>query len=550
MKRMTVVIYARFSTDKQDARSIDDQVRRCRKYATEHGYKVREVYADAAASGGHIARAQLKRLLGDAKARVFEAVLVDDQSRLARDLGGAIGLIFTELPAVKVALIDCATGRSSTEKSARTLFAVNAIVNDAFLEMVKHETHRGMEGRAIAGFATGGRAYGYTTRPEENPTDPERVRAIYVIEAAEARIVVRIFRMWLDGLSAKVIAATLNEEGIAAPHDSGKGNKGNRGWIPGTIANIVRSERYIGRLIWNQREWVKNPATGKRSPVKRPREEWTITDRPELAIIDRATFKTAQERFRKSVASGAARVRCNDSIVSGLLRCGVCGGSLTTVGGTTKNGKRYRTLGCTTHWTRGESVCKNGLTVSEIKATASVIAKVKEVLTDPEVVNTVVRAFQERLAEASNEDEETAGIKAQIAETDKRLRNFVEGLGRIGFSEAIQVGIKQAETELAGLRSRLAKVGARQGRVVQHPNAMRSYVRASLVQLTAALEADDKGRARALLQEHVGQLTFTPNDGRYEWTGGLIFGGASISTTPAEGESAGVIRSTSSGGRI
>lgn len=32
---ISVAIYARYSTDRQDARSIDDQFRRCRRYAEE-----------------------------------------------------------------------------------------------------------------------------------------------------------------------------------------------------------------------------------------------------------------------------------------------------------------------------------------------------------------------------------------------------------------------------------------------------------------------------------------------------------------------------------
>ena len=40
------VIYARYSSDKQDEASIDAQVRACREYAASKGYAVLEVYAD------------------------------------------------------------------------------------------------------------------------------------------------------------------------------------------------------------------------------------------------------------------------------------------------------------------------------------------------------------------------------------------------------------------------------------------------------------------------------------------------------------------------
>ncbi len=538
----SVVIYARFSTDKQDARSLDDQVRRCRRFAEERDLTVVAESQDEAVSGGHVARAGLKSLMADAKAHTFDAVLVDDQSRLARDLGSSIDLIFTKLPALRVALIDCATGRASTEKGARTLFAVNSIVNDAFLEMVKHETHRGMEGRAIGGFATGGRAYGYDTRPEDNAPDPERVRRVYVINETEATVVRRIFRMWIDGASAKAIAHTLNDEGIPAPHDRGKGNKGNRGWVPGTIGGMLKNERYLGRLVWNQREWVKNSTTGKRTPVARPREDWTVTERPDLAIVDRATFQAAQRRKQHDKQAGVPRTR-RDTMLSGLLRCGKCRGSLTTVGGTTKNGKRYRTLGCTTHWSRGASICDNGLTVSEKKATASVVAELLDVLSDPETVGEIVKAFEARVAEASSRTEEVGEVETQIRDLEKQVRQLSENLALMPLSEALRGLLAEREGDLGRARVRLASIRGT-GRVLPHPSAIRSYV----AQLAEALQADDQGRAKTLLQEHVGHLTFTPVGGRYEWSGGLIFG-VSVSTTPA-GVPAGVVRLDGSGGAL
>ncbi len=45
-------------------------------------------------------------------------------------------------------------------------------------ESVRKQTPRGLEGRALAGFHTGGRCYGYRTVPESNPPDPMRPRAV------------------------------------------------------------------------------------------------------------------------------------------------------------------------------------------------------------------------------------------------------------------------------------------------------------------------------------------------------------------------------------
>lgn len=51
MERINAVIYARFSSDRQNEASIDAQVRACTEYAERHDLTVTGVYADEAISG-------------------------------------------------------------------------------------------------------------------------------------------------------------------------------------------------------------------------------------------------------------------------------------------------------------------------------------------------------------------------------------------------------------------------------------------------------------------------------------------------------------------
>ena len=64
---MRAAIYARFSSDLQDMRSITDQVAMAQKYADTRSLKQVSVYEDAAISGASILnRPGLQRLLRDA----------------------------------------------------------------------------------------------------------------------------------------------------------------------------------------------------------------------------------------------------------------------------------------------------------------------------------------------------------------------------------------------------------------------------------------------------------------------------------------------------
>src|SRR5689334_3583340 len=151
------VIYARFSTDKQDPASIPDQIRRCREYAAIDRENVVDIYADHAVSGTTVSRADLQRMLRDARLKKFDIVLVDDFSRLSRDLVDGPRLVYHELAPLNIVTVDVAKRMRSDSPGARMVFGVAAIVSDAMIETIRTQTHRGLEGRALAGFATGGK---------------------------------------------------------------------------------------------------------------------------------------------------------------------------------------------------------------------------------------------------------------------------------------------------------------------------------------------------------------------------------------------------------
>jgi DNA invertase Pin-like site-specific DNA recombinase len=83
---MRVAIYARYSSEHQSERSIDDQVRLCREHAERLGWAIAEVYADYAMSGAHLAsRPRAQAMLAAAKEGRIDVVLAEALDRLSRD---------------------------------------------------------------------------------------------------------------------------------------------------------------------------------------------------------------------------------------------------------------------------------------------------------------------------------------------------------------------------------------------------------------------------------------------------------------------------------
>ncbi len=84
---MTTAIYARYSSDLQSERSIEDQIVACKDYAKRTGLgEPYVVYSDAALSGASMAtRPGLQKLMDDMGARRMSAVVSEAIDRLSRD---------------------------------------------------------------------------------------------------------------------------------------------------------------------------------------------------------------------------------------------------------------------------------------------------------------------------------------------------------------------------------------------------------------------------------------------------------------------------------
>jgi site-specific DNA recombinase len=90
---MRTAIYARFSTELQQARSIEDQVALCCGYAAKNGLEVAAVYDDRARSGASIlGRDGLMRMMDAARDGAFDVILVEALDRLSRDQEDLAGL--------------------------------------------------------------------------------------------------------------------------------------------------------------------------------------------------------------------------------------------------------------------------------------------------------------------------------------------------------------------------------------------------------------------------------------------------------------------------
>jgi site-specific DNA recombinase len=111
---------------------------------------------------------------------------------------------------------------------------------------------------------------------------------------------------------------------------------------------------------------------GQRHLNPRDPSEWVRLDAPELRIVPEALWLAAHARLnaaRRVYLAGTEgdlwgrppSGTVSKYLLTGIGRCGVCGGGLTVRSGKRSAGQRWHRYVCATHHYRGVAMCANGL---------------------------------------------------------------------------------------------------------------------------------------------------------------------------------------------
>jgi site-specific DNA recombinase len=372
---MRAVAYARFSSDLQRDASIEDQVRLCRARIEAERWIFITAYADHAMSGSIRMRPAYQSLLEDARAGSFDVVVAEALDRLSRDQEDVASL-YKHLTFAGVKIVTLAEGEIS-----ELHVGLKGTMNALFLKDLAMKTRRGLEGRVREGRSGGGLCYGYDV-VRGGDARGESVHGARRVNEHEAAVIRRIFSDYAGGKSPRAIARDLNGEGMPGP--------GGRAWCDTTIrghfvrrTGLLNNELYVGRLVWNKQRYVKDPGTGKRLARLNPDSQWIVQEVPDLRIVDDALWAAVRlrlEAIRNTPAVKNARQkrfwekRRSRHLLSGLVKCGRCGGDLAAVG------KDY--LACSA--ARRKGTCSNRQSVRRLHLENVIIDALKANLMAPE----------------------------------------------------------------------------------------------------------------------------------------------------------------------
>lgn len=310
----TAALYIRVSTSKQEELSPDAQKRLLLEYAKKNNFTVlpEHIYLENGISGRTAGkRPNFQKMIACAKNKEFSAILVWKFSRFARNQEESIvykSLLEkynVQVISISEPIIDGPFG-SLIERIIEwfdEFYSINLSV----------EVKRGMTEKALRGGYQSYAPLGYTYTSGGTPQ----------IEPEESKIVKYIFDSYLKGLDYSTIARQLNEKGY-------KTKRGNPFELR-TVRYILKNPYYIGKIRWNR--------TSHNAYAENPGEEIIISDGKHEALISTETFNAVQKRIEAEFSPSKRKgVGFTKHWLCGVLKCGICGASMTYYQPSGKNG--------------------------------------------------------------------------------------------------------------------------------------------------------------------------------------------------------------------
>ncbi len=397
-------LYARVSSDRQDVDlSVSAQLRALKDYAKANGYSVAREYVDEAESGRVADRPQFREMIeeGSQPKAPFEVILVWKFSRFTRKREHAVA--FKSMLRRKGVRVVSITEHADDSPTGKLMEAIIESVDEFYSENLAQDVTRGMRESASRGFFLGSKApFGYR---RVKVSDGAKERPTLEVDPAAAPVVREIFESSLSGNGLKEICKALNDRGIT--------NRGKR-WYKGGLHYLLNNDAYTGTAVWGR----TTKGEKAQDPV-RVEGAWP-------ALVSRELFDDVQQAMRDRAPKVQRPGRVGSRfLLSGLLKCGVCGRPYSGQGA--KSGQ-FAYYICGTLFREGAGTC-TARYLNAPRVEDFVVEKIRErILTEETIVELVTLVAEEIDAMAGELSGRLEVIDAELGDVRKRLERLYEAL--------------------------------------------------------------------------------------------------------------------------
>jgi len=528
--RIRCAVYTRYSSDMQSSTSSEDQLRNCRALATANGWDVLDEYirTDEELTGrtlvGREGIADLLRL-AEQRPKPFDCILIDDTSRLGRDLPDVLKACDMFMH-YGVFIYFVSDRLDSRDESFRIVHLVKGYGDERYSKDLGKKIHRGQEGKIRKGYTSGASCYGYKNTyirdsNQKGIHGEDKVVAVkQQIVSEHAEIIARIMEMRASGLSFARIAKILKAEGVPAPQRKYKARILNC-WLPSTIKQITKNELYRGVRHWNRTQKVLNPANGKKNKRVRQQSEWVRVPVPDLRIVSDELWERVQQvnqqmkdkLYGRRLGGLNRTAQSRTYLFSNIMNCGLCGGKFSVIIGGEASKVRY---GCKNQ--RFRDTCSNRLTIKWQPLEQQLIAAISKNLLDPRLEQQRIRDFSAQLQAAIELEEKLASesvsnaptLIAERADLENQAGRIADAIGQHGYSPVLSAQLSKVESRMAEIdRLLAAKPALKLPKFTD--DQIREFLRQESKDFCDALTGDPEF-ARQEIQKRIKKLVLTPKE--------------------------------------
>jgi hypothetical protein len=271
---------------------------------------------------------------------------------------------------------------------------------------------------------------------------------------------------------------------------------------------MTLNDAYRGTRVFGRTKKIKT-AHGTRSKRPRPEEARTIKEGAHPAIIDPALWervKTRREAVAKAYQGSGYHFAATKSVqtrflLTGLLKCAVCGANFAArVAHTKRGGGRYYYYGCAFRARRGTSVCQNSTLLPQDAIEREVLEILQQAVLTPATLDRLLAVVNARLrAQATVSRPRITELRKTLTRVDREIGNYTRAIAKGDFS-SLEQALTAAEQRRATLQAELARLDGDQPAVLQlTPAALERHLQG----MTEKLRSGVNGKVREAIQQSV-----------------------------------------------
>lgn len=484
------VAYIRVSTNLQiDGFSLEGQLKEIQDYCKRNNINLLKYYKDAGISGTSTEdRTDFQRMLNDISRDMnIRTVIVWKLSRLSRSMADLANTV-TFLEKYNVNLICITQGIDTANPMGKSFVYMSGIFAEMERDNIIETCKMGMKQRAIDGKWNGGKVFGYRSSEDKE----------LVIVEDEAVVIKEIFHLFTDeNLGYKKIACTLNSKGL-------KTMKGTD-WSISSIKQIIDNPIYAGYIRWGQyMDWSKKRRQGKK-------EEYVLSEGTHIPIITKEMWERSR-KIRDVRGKQNEKIYDGDYLLSGLIRCPVCGASMIShrTPKKSKPGEYYRYYQCSSFFNKGSKVCSSNL-INADKAEEYVLSRIYNVVNSKEVVNAIVSKVEKQsITDIAPLESDLVKLKKKLEKiNDKKSENLqLEYENKIDVN-ALSQRLAFLDKKEAEINDKINSIGKEISSIDSQIKVRPEKVRAILENFTKIFEKADIDKKKMLLKSIIESISVT-----------------------------------------